>query len=149
MKENEIREMIDDRSDAKSIDYFIREILTPNGWTNIVNNNNKNKFAVIDVEADKNGIHYNFELKRRRCNSDYYPDSVLSANKFNAMREKEGRSYYVAFYYDKIAFIDVKDDTQITRYEYNTHRKTTDFDRDEMITELNPYFKITKTIKYQ
>lgn len=82
MKKQEIEEMIDEKSDARSLEYFIENVLKPAGFENIVNNNLKDKFARVDIEADKKGIHYNFELKRRRMNSDKYEDSVLSAEKF-------------------------------------------------------------------
>lgn len=148
MQKQEIKEMIDEKSDARSLEYFIEKILKPCGFENIVNNNLKDRYARVDIEADKKGVHYNFELKRRRINSFKYSNSVLSVDKFNIMRKMEGKSFYVALYYDKIAFINVKDDSKIDEWKWTTHQKTTDFDKDYMVSEYCPYFTFTKTIDY-
>lgn len=137
--------MIDKKTDDDSLRYFM-EYLSRRDYINIVNNNDTDIMADIDIEADRYGEHYYFELKRRRCYTYTYPTAILSKTKYDKLKAVEGKSYYIAMYYDYIVSFDIKN--VAPEYGIYRHKKTTDFNNNKMITEECVEFNINTLYKY-
>lgn len=139
--------------DTLSINYFIDKIAPT--YFHIYNacNNNllTNQYAPCDIVGEYLGIPYYFELKVRKMVSvQQYPDSGLSRQKYDKLlqmaKDTNGVAYYVPFYLTGFALINLNT-TPPDRYGEWTHKKTTEFNRQEMITETDcPFWNISNKI---
>lgn len=60
----------------------------------------EDKFSPYDIEADKDGKHYIFEIKNRSCTSTTWNDSIIESTKFNVLHHLKGEKYVVNLFTD-------------------------------------------------
>lgn len=120
-------------TDPEGIQWF-KEYLERNHFKNI--EIPTNPYSPYDIEADKDGKHYIFEIKNRPCNSYAWNDSIIELQKFNILKGYSGEKYVVNFFYDCWYIHDLFEE-----HEFQTHyaQRTNNWSRDKVKKILVSY----------
>lgn len=111
----------------------------------VINNNDSDKFAKIDLMAiDDNNEYYFIEVKSRRFNANKYPDTLIEKHKYEALKAT-GRGFYVAVFKDYTIIFDINN-TLPSRIGYVSCSKTTDFSNQNITEKEVVYFNINDGI---
>lgn len=139
-------------NDKMAIEYFINVLSQKSNFDKIYDNNLKmGQYAFCDVVGWKNMYPSYIELKTRKNTYSYqYPDAGLSKHKYlnilNNAITTSGRAWYVAFYLDGYAVIDLLNDAP-DRFGNWSHKQTTEFANNIYMTEQNcPFWNIENKI---
>ncbi len=135
-------------NDKMAIEYFINVLSKKTGFAKIYDNNLKmGQYAFCDIIGWNNHTPSYIELKTRKNTYSYqYPDAGLSEHKYRTILHNaittSGKAWYVAFYLDGYAVIDLLNDKP-DRLDKWSHKQTTEFGNNAYITEENcPFWKI-------
>lgn len=95
-----------------------------------------NPYSPYDIEADKDGKHYLFELKVRPCTSYAFNDSIIELQKFNILKGYDGEKYVINFFKDCWYAHELLDE-----HEFQTHyaQRTNNWNRDKVKKILVSY----------
>lgn len=120
-------------TDPEGIRWF-ESYLRKNGFINI--QLPPTCFYPFDLQADKDGTHYYFELKLRPCHSTAFNDSIIELQKYNTLRGYNGEKKIINFFNDCFYIVDIFDD-----HEYQTHyaQRTNNWNRDKVKKILVSY----------
>lgn len=119
--------------DPEGIQWF-KSYLEENRYTNI--NIPINLYCPYDIEADKDGKHYIFEIKNRPCTSTAFNDTIIELMKFNILKMYDGEKYVVNFFQDCWYINNLLDE-----HEFQTHyaQRTNNWNRDKVKKILVSY----------
>ena len=120
-------------ADPEGIQWF-KSYLEENRYTNI--NIPTNPYSPYDIEADKDGKHYLFEIKNRPCTSTAFNDTIIELMKFNILRGYNCEKYVVNFFKDCWYINNLLDE-----HEFQTHyaQRTNNWNRDKVKKILVSY----------
>ena len=96
----------------------------------------ENPYSPYDIEADKDGKHYVYELKARPINSYAWNDSIIELQKFNILKNLGDERYIVNFFHDCFYIVDLFED-----HEFQDHycQRTNNWNRDKIKKILVSY----------
>lgn len=95
-----------------------------------------------DIEADKDGKHYIFEIKNRPCSSVAWGDSIIELSKFNILKTFSGEKYIVNFFTDCFHLHHLESDHQL---QNRFCQRTNNWDRNKIKKVLVSYKNTNKT----
>lgn len=86
-------------------------------FQHITDTDSKDRYTHWDIEAEKDGKKYVFELKNRDFSSSVYGDVVINLDKYNYLKNSGFKAVLVTFFEDCWVMIDleVPYDEEITR----------------------------------
>lgn len=136
-------------TEQESINYFIKW-LQQHKFENIQPTQNDQPFCWYDIEAERLGKKYRFELKRRNMLSTKYNDGICECYKYkefkNALEEKViNEGYLVCLFDDCITLSSFKTTPLYEDVVYAN--KTTDFENKNQVKKHFIHFK--QNYKYE
>ena len=123
--------------DPEGIQWF-KSYLEKNRYTNI--NIPTNPYSPYDIEADKDGKHYLFEIKNRNrykiTNSYDWGDTIIDQSKYIILSTYKDQVYVVNLFNDCMCIHKLEDE-----HEFQTHyaQRTNNWNRDKIKKILVSY----------
>lgn len=122
------------KNEQESINYFVKR-LNKAGYQNINATQSSDKFCYYDIEAERNGKKFRFELKRRNFGVDQYDDHLMECSKLvkfeSAIKSGEiDAAYLISLCFDGIKI------SHVLNWAYKDIVKapqTTDFNRNNYV----------------